>query len=163
MDNGKLMVILLFIIIVGISIGVYFHYKTDEPVPEPEPIEPETEKSQASVTKIIERPHVPPRKPVNTVCYAYLKAWRNMDWHERDLFAKKYLEEVTTAGCEWGPFERIRCENMPKEDGIASGCDPSVYARRCEDFQEYTDLGNSIRGYIHPTTYFAELQLRDNC
>lgn len=92
-------------------------------------------------------------KPVNTVCQALLHGYRNFNTsNERQNFTPKYMQEVAMSGCDWKPFENIRCENMSSEEGLRSGCDPKYYKDRCGIYQDYVRLisGSDVKPFIYP-------------
>lgn len=93
------------------------------------------------------------KAPVNTVCQALLHGYRNFSsFNERENFTPAYKQEVASTGCSWKPFEDVRCENMPSQDGIRQGCDPEYYKNRCGVYQDYVRLisGSDVEPFIYP-------------
>jgi len=91
--------------------------------------------------------------PVNTVCHALLHGYRNMSsYQERENFTPAYKQEVAVSGCDWQPFEDVRCENMPADEGLRQGCDPKYYQKRCGVYQDYVRLvsGSDVKPFIYP-------------
>lgn len=90
---------------------------------------------------------------VNTICPSLLHSYRNMSsYQERENFTPAYKQEVAVSGCNWKPFEDVRCENMPADEGVRRGCDPMYYEKRCGLYKDYVRLisGSDVKPFIYP-------------
>ena len=99
---------------------------------------------------------------VNTVCPALLHGYRNFaSYQERENMTPGYKQEVAVSGCSWQPFEDVRCENMPAQEGVRQGCDPSYYKERCGIYKDYIRLiaGSDVEPFIYP----VERLLKGEC